>query len=129
MKRPNNIIHHAGRVVKTEFEGVIVERPETIIVLNFPQVGMVLNVPCAPYDEHFVFEVPKSREREGRSPYLCTCGSAAVIKDYSDPRAMLFVCHFHAQYGYHTTSVLNKDDFPGGSKEKLDPDKGRQWLI
>jgi hypothetical protein len=67
-----------------------------------PEYGV--EVPCAPYDNHFIFEVPQ--HIKGTS-YLCSCGSQAVVvgsKAYAHLSSMknaLFVCLHHTTYNEH----------------------------
>lgn len=120
-----NIIKHAGQPNTAEFEGVKVTRQEHIFVID-PQLGGL--IPCAPYDDHFVFEVPRSRARQGQSSYMCTCGSAAVIANPEGAKGRMFVCLFHGTYGYHQTSVVNKETFEQQAGQILTA-KGRKWLV
>ncbi len=118
-----SIIHHRGRVDKaTTLHGETVERQEQLLVPEWSRF-----VPCAPYDEHFVYENPD--EAEGSSAYMCTCGSPAVVANPEhEPRAS-FVCLFHATYGSHTTSHVNLKDFEKTAGETLDIKPGEaRWV-
>lgn len=120
---PFTIIRYRGEPQKAEFEGVPIAREDKLFV---PEWGGLVS--CAPYDDHFVFEVPPGRKRAGMSDYLCTCGSAAVVAKPETQTGRLFVCLFHATYGYHSTSVVNKKDFD--RKEIGDIDTAsKKWLI
>lgn len=62
-------------------------------------------VPCAPYDDHFLFELPN---RVPGPRFQCTCGSMAgwvgsnVYAHDASPQGALFVCLHHAEYGVHS---------------------------
>lgn len=120
-----NIVKNAGQVNTAQFEGVTVNRQEHIAVIDERLGGLI---PCAPYDDHFVFEIPKSRARQGQSPYMCTCGSAAVIANPTDVRGRMFICLLHGRHGHHQTSVVNKKDFEQQAGQVLTA-KGRKWLV
>ena len=86
-------------------------------------------IPCAPYDNHFIYHLPDSVENRGPSD-MCTCGSNAVIAGYSvvekdtsivmgemiptdEPvyrageayvRGGMFVCKMFAETGRHQNS-------------------------
>jgi len=65
-------------------------------------------VPCSPYDNHTIYETGYTSP--GSPPYLCTCGSVAVIVGYdaykqdASAQGLMFVCLFHAQNGRHTNT-------------------------
>lgn len=114
-----NIIRHRGAPQETTtLKGRKIERQAKIFVLEYSAF-----VACAPYDDHFVYE----NNEVGQSAYMCTCGSPAVIVP-PGPRGM-FVCLFHANNGFHTTSVVNKKDFEkrAGETIVIDP-KGKRWV-
>lgn len=83
-------------------------------------------VPCAPYEEHFVYLNPDTSE--GSSSYMCTCGSAAVVVPPGP--AGMFVCLFHATYGSHTTSHVNLKDFEksAGEKVEISRPESKRWV-
>lgn len=112
-----NIIQHAGTPQKALLPDgkTYVYRQEKLFI---PEWGAF--VLCAPYDDHFIYET-----NAVGSAYMCTCGSTAVVAP-PDPSGLL-VCKFHADEGYHTTSVVNKKDVPALSGELVDPSKGRTW--
>ncbi len=62
-------------------------------------------VMCAPYDNHFIFEVPK---RIKGVSLMCSCGSPAVTvgaKAYahlSDHKDAMLVCYHHTALGTHS---------------------------
>lgn len=114
-----NIIQHAGTPQKALLPDgkTYVYRQEKLFIMEFRAF-----VVCAPYDDHFIYEMPPHIIG---STYMCTCGSAAVVAP-PDPQGLL-VCMFHVDHGYHTTSVVNKKDVPGLSGELVDPSKGRTW--
>jgi hypothetical protein len=96
-----NIIRHAGDPTEAvTLNGIHVFREEKIFVLE-----MKAFIPCAMYGNHFIYD--SGEKKKGTSPYMCTCGSIAVIvgsnvyeKDASAAGAM-FVCHHHASFGKH----------------------------
>ncbi len=116
-----NIIKHKGAPQQAKTLGnTTVSRQEQLFI---PEWGAL--VMCAPYDDHFIYENPD--KAYGSSAYLCTCGSMAVVVP-PEPTGM-FVCHFHATYGHHTTSVVNKKDFGKLSGQTLNPaKKGTKWI-
>jgi len=117
---PNGIIRHRGEVQNaTTPLGHRVQRQEKLFVPEYRNF-----VTCAPYDDHFVYENPAVNE----SAYMCTCGAVAVIAP-PNTRGML-VCYFHALYGRHQTSFVNKDEFSAvaGAGEIVRA-KGKKELI
>ena len=64
-------------------------------------------IPCAPYDDHFIFEVPAKYKNV--IAFQCTCGAAAVITGISgyeqdaSPQGLMWVCLNHATFGLHAT--------------------------
>lgn len=119
-----NIVHHIGEVKKvTLANGTVVNRPDAIFV---PEYGAM--IPCAPYDNHFIYENPDTSE--GSSAYVCTCGNPAVIA----PPGLLgmFVCLFDLNtglLGHHATSLYNLKDWEKVRGSKLDMNKIRRELI
>lgn len=115
-----SIIHQRGEPQEaTTLHGQHVERQEYLWV---PEWGQLVR--CAPYDNHFVYATSQPEQ----SAYMCTCGSPAVVT--LDDKARLFVCLFHATYGAHQTSFVNKKDFEKVAGETLEiekPGKAR-WL-
>jgi len=59
---------------------------------------------CAPYDNHFLFEVPK---RIKGAAHLCSCGAPAVVvgaKAYahlSSHKDAMLVCQHHTMFNKH----------------------------
>jgi hypothetical protein len=96
------IIHHLNTPQEAiDLNGIHVHREEKIYVqeLNY-------FVPTALYDNHFIYDSHSTKK--GTSPFMCTCGSIAVVigsnvyeKDQS-PGGVLFVCHCHASMGRHS---------------------------
>lgn len=120
-----NFVGHVGQINEAEFEGVKVTRQEHLFVMEFRAL-----IPTAPYDDHFVFEVPKSRKRAGLSEYLCTCGANAVVATPEKESGRMFVCLFNATYGYHQTSAINLKDYQEAAAQgEVLEAKGRKWLI
>ena len=120
---PFTLIKYAGEPNKAEFEGIPIVRQEKLFIAEWSAF-----VVCTPYDNHFIFEVPKARKRAGISDYLCTCGSMAVVANPELPSRM-FVCLFEANNGYHQTTILNKKDFENVAGETLTTEGGKKWLI
>ncbi len=117
------IIHHRGQVQKAETaQGTTVEREEYLFVSEWGQF-----IQCAPYEEHFVFEDPD--KAIGGSAFLCTCGSVAVVINPERDSGRMFVCLLHASHGAHSTSFVNRNDFPGVAGQVLDikPESAR-WV-
>ncbi len=126
------IIHHRGQVNTAEHEGVPIARSEKLFVdFNSDSDGAAqpAMVPCAPYDEHFIYEVPKAKRITGTTDFLCTCGSPAVVNNwYAKDR--LFVCLLHADTGFHQTSLINEDERKGGLElGPIQTSRGRNWLV
>lgn len=95
-----HIIKHRGQANRaTLVNGSVVHRQEKIYVPEYR--GWVK---CAPYDNHFVFEVPQDIAGPA---HQCTCGSIAHIigsKDYGhlgSPEGMLFTCLHHTSTNKH----------------------------
>lgn len=113
-----NIISRAGKVTKffDERTGKTIERQDQIFVPEWSQM-----VPTAPYDEHFIYENPD--KAKGSPSYMCTCGAMAVVVPPFGPNRQ-FICHHHATFGFHTTSMVNKKDIEAGKTKIF---KGRKW--
>lgn len=68
-----------------------------------PEYGK--EIPCIPYDNHSIFETGDTKE--GTMPYMCTCGSMAVISGWSSyiqgasAQGLMFLCYLHAATGKH----------------------------
>lgn len=105
----------------TTLKGVKVVREEKLFIEEWGAF-----VTCAPYDDHFIYLNPDISA--GSPAYMCTCGSTAGVVP-PGPTGM-FVCLFHAENGYHTTSVLNKKDFlKDAAGQTLSPKKkGTKWI-
>jgi hypothetical protein len=121
---PFTLIKHAGDPNKADFEGIPITRQERLFIHEWG--GLVR---CTPYDIHFIFEVPEARRRVGTSEYMCTCGSYAVVAHPEDIKARVFICMFHAEFGCHQTTAVNKKDFENIAGETLPEPKGKKWLI
>lgn len=116
-----SIIHHRGEPQEaTTLKGQRVFRQQQLFVTEWGQF-----VPCAPYDNHFIYESPD--KDEGTSAYMCTCGSAAVIANPEEGGRM-FVCLFHATYGSHTTGHINKKDFSSVAGQTVEVKRDTRWL-
>lgn len=97
------IIRYHGEPKKaTTHLGFDVYRNEKLYV---PDMGRFL--PCAPYDDHFIYFVPP--QYIGWSQFMCTCGSAAVwtgasgYENDASPSGLMLVCLHHATFGVHAT--------------------------
>ncbi len=79
--------------------GRVIQRQEDVFVVEYKGF-----VKCAPYSNHFCFEVPK--DILGPS-YLCSCGGIAVFigsdayAHLGSPEGMKLVCQFHTTSGKH----------------------------
>lgn len=116
-----NVIHHFGDPKQaTTLKGKQIKRQEQLFVPEWNAL-----VPCAPYDDHFIYENPD--HNRGSSSYMCTCGSPAVVINPEREKRM-FVCLFHATYGSHTTSYVNLKDWPGIAGQEIDVEGDKRWL-
>lgn len=130
-------IRHFGQVNQATFKSVNqkeypVERQDFIAVdmSDIEDGSEWYLIPCAPYDEHFIFEVPDEvKQIPGAHYHMCTCGSVAVINNPKSP-INEFRCLMELEQGIHQTSLVNKDDIEQG-RIGQDPIKGkaRKWLI
>lgn len=101
-----SIIRHRGQVNKAQLpNGDWVERPEKGFFI--PEAGRFIH--AAPYEEHFIYEIPKHLANLYPGPiYRCTCGSAAGWVGHSgyvldaSAQGLMFVCLTHAQTGKHS---------------------------
>lgn len=111
-----NIVRHVGTPKKAKTpKGVTITRQERLFVPEWRGF-----VPCAPYDDHFIYE----NNEPDQSSYLCTCGSVAVIAQ-PEGAGRMFVCLNHATFGFHQTSQVNKKDFENGEPIIR---KGYKWI-
>lgn len=104
---PNfNITRHAGKWTEAFLpDGTKVDKLEKIFSIEHGGF-----IPCAPYDDHFIYEIPsKLAAMYPGSVYRCTCGGAAVIVGNSgylldaSPQGKMMVCLIHATLGIHAT--------------------------
>ena len=105
MKKPQtfNIIKHRGSLTEaTTLHGKHVVKQDKLFVQNFP-VGMTAYsgfIPCADYQNHFIYEVEDSIQTRGLPAYMCTCGAPAIVVGYDaykqdqSMEGMQFVCSF-----------------------------------
>ena len=98
-----NIIRHRGQPNRaTTHFGLEVHRQDK---LWSPEHNRL--VPCAPYSDHFIFEIPA--KYKNMPAFQCSCGAVAVITGMSgyeqdaSPQGLLWVCSNHATYGVHAT--------------------------
>lgn len=97
------IIRYHNSPMKAQLpNGKIVYRADKIFV---PEYGGF--VPCAQYDNHFIYEVPQ--DFIGAPSFACTCGYFACVVGLSgyildaSPQGKMIVCHYHASHGVHAT--------------------------
>lgn len=101
-----DIITNKGRVMQATVGRWVVKRTKSLFTEEY---GITQ---CADYWEHFIYENPD--KTPGRSSFMCTCGSTAVIANPYHTKNKQFVCMNHASYGHHATSQVNKKDFEQG---------------
>jgi hypothetical protein len=97
---PYQIIRHRG----TPREGILPDGFKVYAKDKFWMDEYNAFIPVAPYDEHFIYEVP---ERYVGSTLRCSCGSFSCVVGLSgyvldaSPQGKLIVCHYHATHGVH----------------------------
>lgn len=123
-EKPNPfiLIKHVGEPNKAEFRGVAVVRKNAL----YTDISGL--IPCTPYDNHFIFEVP---ENHIGPAHMCTCGSEAVI---AFPLNMYVCMFYHSRlaesgHGYHQTAVVNKDSFETVAGQTIELPEVPKWLI
>lgn len=86
-------------------DGTTVTKAEKFLI---PEMGGF--IPCAPYDDHFLYEIPERlASLYPGSIYRCTCGGAAIVVSYNgyfldaSPQGKMFVCTIHSHLGKHAT--------------------------
>lgn len=96
-----HIVRQVGKPKRFRtYDGKWVQAKDKIFIPEYRS-----HVVCAPYDNHTIYETGLTAE--GTMPYMCTCGSIAVIvgwdayKQQASPQGMLFVCLMHTTYGKH----------------------------
>lgn len=99
------VIRNRGTVNNAvTMDGANVRREERIILESYRD-AFPEGIPCASYDNHFVYLDPS--KKIGRWRIMCTCGSPAVITGYdayknsASPQGALIICMSHAQTGRH----------------------------
>lgn len=117
-KQRFNIIKHRGDPQSAEtIWGDKITRQEQLFVQNLTvgQQTYTGFVPCIPYDNHFVYEVPDRPETAGSPSYMCTCGSYAVIlipdsyEDDMSRHGLQFGCYFrHVLFDEDTGKFLHR---------------------
>jgi len=97
-----NIIKHFGDAGKvTLVDGTVIHK-DPAERLFVPEYGVF--VKCAPYGNHFIFEVPK---RIKGPSWMCSCGSVAhmvganAYGHLSSPEGAMIVCQHHTQFNKH----------------------------
>lgn len=99
------ILRYYGEPKKATFMGKDVYRKATLFA-PYPYNRFI---PCAPYDDNFIFEVPDSPATKGIPSFMCTCGSFAEVVGMSgyannaSPSGLMWVCNLHASFGHHST--------------------------
>ena len=95
-----NIVRQVNSPTKaTLFDGTVVHRQDKVYVPEYQG-----EVRCSPYDNFFVFAVPKAITGPA---YLCSCGGMAHFigsKDYShlsSPEGLMLTCMLHTSTGHH----------------------------
>ncbi len=95
-----NIIKFINSPTKVTLQNnVTVQKQDKVFVPEYQ--GFVR---CAPYDNHFCFEVPV--DIKGPS-YLCSCGGIAVFVGSTayghlgSPEGMMLICQSHTTNGKH----------------------------
>ena len=96
-----NIVRQINSPTKaTLFDGTVVHRQEKIFVPEYQG-----EVRCSPYDNFFVFAVPKAITGPA---YLCSCGGMAHFigsKQYAhlgSAEGMMLTCMLHTSTGFHS---------------------------
>jgi hypothetical protein len=99
---PFNIIKFKGSpTTVTLYDGTVIQKSSDEFVYVPEYYGLVRK---APYDNHFLFELPK--KLKGPS-YMCSCGSAAVFigsnayAHLGSREGMMLVCHHHTTFNVH----------------------------
>jgi len=114
-----SIIHHyLSPNSAITLDGFRVERQTTLWYDEYDDEGRPYNgrfIATAPDDTHFVYTDPNWKNVVGRSRYVCTCGSIAVIvgsnvyAGFGSPstegtiRGEMICCKHFADYGYHSS--------------------------
>lgn len=98
------IIRYHNTPTKVQLpNGTVVHKTDRIFVREFGGF-----IPCAPYSDNFIFEVPK--DMINVPSHVCTCGSPAVISGVSgyvmdaSPQGKMFLCLTHSTTGKHFNS-------------------------
>lgn len=96
-----NIVRHVGDANSGRSPlGFEVHRTESIFVPEYRRF-----IPCIPYDNHFIYEIPK--KYKNTPAFMCSCGSMAVIaglKSYENdasPSGLVLICYQHSNFGKH----------------------------
>lgn len=96
------IIKHLNTPTEAiDLNGIHVHREEKIYVRELEYF-----VPCAMYDNHFIYN--SQSKKRGVSPFMCTCGSIAVVigsnvyEGQASPSGAMFVCWHHATFNKHS---------------------------
>lgn len=99
---PFSIIRHRGTPDRGQLPNGEWVYKRTKIWVELPNYQGL--VPVAPYDDHFIYEMPKGH----LGPmYRCSCGATAVVAGYSaykdsgSEQGLLWVCSAHSNNGTH----------------------------
>jgi hypothetical protein len=97
------IIRHYGTPTKAQLpDGTWVYGQDKFFV---PEYGGF--IPAAPYDDHFLYEMPKHYKYA--PSFACSCGGVGIIVGQSgylldaSPQGKMMVCMVHATFGKHAT--------------------------
>jgi hypothetical protein len=96
-----NIIKVRTPAQVTLANGVVVKKPEQKFWIKEMQ-GFIS---AAPYDNHFIFKVPK--EIYPSPSYMCSCGSMAIYvgstayAHLGSAEGLMFVCQMHMDFNKH----------------------------
>ena len=98
---PNfNILHHRDANHGTSPLGFEVYRKQSIFVPEKKRF-----IPCAQYDNHFIYEIPA--KYKNTPAFMCSCGAMGVIagmsayKNDASPSGLMLLCYHHSNFGKH----------------------------
>jgi hypothetical protein len=102
-KQRFNIIKHRGSpkdAMLQTGEKVFRQKELFVVDMTIGQSTYTGFIPCIPYDNHFIYETPKTLNYKSYPSYMCTCGSWAGIfvpesyKNDMTGRGLYFGCYF-----------------------------------
>jgi hypothetical protein len=97
LKAVQVIRHHGDPTHATTLLGQKVERKKSLFIKE-----MGGEVPCAPYDNHFIYATDE--KIVGIPSFMCTCGGPAIVINHGSVTQRMLVCMIHAQSGRHSMS-------------------------